>query len=55
MPLVGGMKNSETFLSAFKQATNAYSEAHGIPENQRAIFEDVDDNIFDFGKAKTVA
>ena len=54
IPVLGSLKNSETFLSAMKQAVNAYQEKHNIPVEQRAIFEDVNDNVFDFGKAKGI-
>lgn len=53
-PILNGLKNSSVFASAMKQAVDSYRVKHGLPTNQMAIFQDVNDNVFDFGKAKDV-
>jgi hypothetical protein len=53
-PLLHGLKNSSIFASAMKQAVDSYRDKHGLPKGQMAIFQDVEDNVFDFGKAKNV-
>jgi hypothetical protein len=51
---MSGVKDGEVFLSAWKQAVEEYGEEKGIPKKHRAIFQDVSDNLFDFGKTKNV-
>jgi hypothetical protein len=53
-PILSGLKNSTIFAAAMKQAVDAYQVKHGLPKNQMAIFQDVNDNVFDFGKAKDI-
>lgn len=52
MPIIPGVANGEKFLSAMKYAVSSYARRVDIPETQQAIFASVEDNIFDFGKAK---
>mmetsp|Transcript_2417 Transcript_2417/g.7076 ORF Transcript_2417/g.7076 Transcript_2417/m.7076 type:complete len:220 (+) Transcript_2417:79-738(+) len=54
IPIMGGIENGAPFLSALKFAVNQYRDRNGLPESQMAIFEQVEDNIFDFGKAKGI-
>jgi len=53
-PLLSGLKNSEIFLSAFKQAVDAYRHKHNLSGDQMAVFQDVNDNLFDFGRTKQI-
>ena len=46
------LKNSEHFISQLQYAVNVYQAKHQIPENERAIFENVEDNLVDFGSSK---
>ena len=52
MPLISGLSNAEKFTSAMKFAVKAYARRADLPDTQVAIFEQVEDNLFDFGKAK---
>lgn len=52
MPLLNGIKNGEKFASAMKFAVDSYGKRNNLPAEQMAIFERVEDNMFDFGKAK---
>jgi len=54
LPLLTGVKDPAPFLSAFKYAVDAYKGAKNLDDSQMAIFEDVEDNIFDLGRAKKV-
>jgi len=54
MPLLTGLKDSNVFLSAFKQAVEAYRYKHGLSGDEMAIFEDVNDNLFEFGRTKDI-
>jgi len=51
-PVIRSVANGEKFLSAMKFAVIAYGRRVDIPEPQMAIFQSVEDNIFDFGKSK---
>lgn len=51
-PVIPAVSNGEKFLSAMKFAVVSYSRRVDIPEQYMAKFESVEDNIFDFGKAK---
>jgi len=54
IPIATGIKNADQFLVGMKGAINAYGEKHGIPMEERAIFENVSDNIGDLGGANGV-
>lgn len=54
-PLVPGLSDSATFMSHMKAAADAYYLKHpDIDINQRALFEEVDDNIAFVGTTKAV-
>jgi hypothetical protein len=46
------VNNGEAFLSAMKYAVTQYARRVQVPDNQIAEFAAVEDNLFDFGKAK---
>merc|ERR1711918_270137 len=46
------MGDSDVFLSAFKQAVDAYRYKHGLSGDEMAVFQDVNDNLFEFGRTK---
>jgi hypothetical protein len=46
------LKNAEELVAVVMQAVQAYQQKHSIPENEGVIFENVSDNIADFGGAK---
>lgn len=52
MPIIPSVANGEKFASAMKFAVTQYARRVDIPETQQAIFSAVEDNVFDFGKAK---
>jgi hypothetical protein len=53
-PLLTGLKDSDVFLSAFKQAVDAYRYKHGLSGDEMAVFQDVNDNLFEFGRTKEI-
>ena len=53
-PIAFGVKDPEKFLSSWKFALNYYFDRTGLPKNEMAIFEAVNDNVFDFGKARGI-
>jgi len=54
VPLVHGTKHPEQFLSAWKFAVQMYAQQKGLPMEEMAIFEAVNDNVFDFGAARGI-
>lgn len=52
LPIIPAVSNGDKFLSAMKYAVTQYARRVDLPETQVAIFQEVEDNIFDFGKAK---
>lgn len=51
-PLLSGVKNGEKFASAMKYAVGGYAKRHQLPPDEMAIFERVQDDLFDLGSAK---
>jgi len=54
-PIMGGLKDPETFLSQLKAATTSYHNQMGIVESERVIYASVSDNVGDFGGSKAIA
>ena len=46
------IKNGEAFCATLKDAVEAYQQKHSIPSNEACIFENVEDNVVDFGGSK---
>jgi hypothetical protein len=46
------LKNAEELVAVLVVAVQDYQKKHSIPENEGVIFENVSDNIADFGGAK---
>jgi hypothetical protein len=54
VPLATGADDSKVFIAHLKKHVNAFQEKHGMPKNQCAIFQNVSDDLADFGGAGKV-
>ena len=51
-PILHGVKNAETFVSAMKRGVDPYKQKHNLSDSQMAVFDYVSDNVGNFGLAQ---